>query len=169
MNGRNSSILGIIEGFYGVFYTPPERDDLIRFAGQNGFDWYIYAPKNDRQHRLRWWEAYPDAIMERFSQTAQTARDAGVTFCYAISPGESVCYSRFEDYQKLTHKLRSFFQIGVRAFGLLYDDNTPGFHHAEDRERYISLAHAQADLANRVHAFLQELDPGCSLCVCPVD
>src|SRR5688572_1479837 len=47
------TLRGAVEGFYGVFYTPPERNDLIRFLGKNGFNLYVYGPKNDRQHRAR--------------------------------------------------------------------------------------------------------------------
>ena len=48
------AIRGVVEGFYGVFYTAPQRDDLIRFVGRHGFNYYLYGPKNDRRHRTRW-------------------------------------------------------------------------------------------------------------------
>ncbi len=169
MKQKKRSILGVVEGFYGVFYTAPERNDLIRFIGQHGFNWYLYAPKNDRQHRARWWEAYPQNIMAQFTETVQVAQEAGLTFCYAISPGGSIGYSSAQDFERVTHKLRSFYEIGVRSFGLFYDDNAPVFHQNADAQRYISPAHAQADLANRLLHWLRELDPACQLCVCPVD
>lgn len=68
MNLQFFPIRGVIEGFYGPFYTFPERNDLISFVGQHGYNLYIYAPKNDRQHRQRWREAYPNAILAQFAQ-----------------------------------------------------------------------------------------------------
>ena len=59
MNNSPFPIRGVIEGFYGPFYTFPERNDLIRFVGQHGYNLYIYGPKNDRQHRNRWREGSP--------------------------------------------------------------------------------------------------------------
>jgi hypothetical protein len=64
-------ILGIIEGFYGVYYTFPERNDLIRFGEKHGFNTYLYAPKNDRQHRACWREDYPAAIMAQFIEVLE--------------------------------------------------------------------------------------------------
>ncbi len=73
-------VRGVVEGFYGAFYTFPERNDLIRFIAQHGFNLYIYRPKNDRQHRNRWREPYPTRIMDQFAETAATAREFGITF-----------------------------------------------------------------------------------------
>jgi hyaluronoglucosaminidase len=79
-------VRGVIEGFYGAFYTFPERNDLIRFIGEHGYNLYIYGPKNDRQHRHHWWESYTPTVMDQFAETAAIAAEAGVQFCYAISP-----------------------------------------------------------------------------------
>ena len=63
------ALRGAMEAFYGSFYTFPQRNDLIRFLGQNGFNFYLYGPKNDRQHRMRWWDPYPDAVLAEFAET----------------------------------------------------------------------------------------------------
>lgn len=169
MKGPSKSILGVVEGFYGVFYTFPQRSDLISFLGEHGFNWYLYAPKNDRQHRARWFEMYPTRVMEGFAENIKTARAAGVKFCYSISPGGSIGYSSEDDFKKLTRKFQAFFDLGVRAFGLLYDDINPIFHYQPDQTRYSSPAEAQACLANRLYAWLQSLDSRCTLHICPVD
>lgn len=161
--------LGVIEGFYGVFHTFPERIDLIRFIARHGYRQYIYAPKNDRQHRARWWEAYPARVMDRFAETVQAAQECGVSFVYGISPGDSVCYSSPEDFHRITAKLEGFYQIGVRDFSLLLDDNDPGFRHAADAAAYPSLPQAQASLANRLLEWLNALDPQCTLSYCPAE
>jgi hyaluronoglucosaminidase len=162
-------IRGVVEGFYGVFYTFPERIDLIRFIGKHGFNLYVYAPKNDRQQRARWWEPYPKAVMAQFTETIQAARRAGVRFCYAISPGGSIRYSSAQDFSRLTGKLNDLYQAGTRAFSLMLDDNEPGFRHTEDERCFKTLAHAQADLANRLFAWLHALDETCTLSLVPSD
>lgn len=167
MSANPELITGVIEGFYGVFYTFPERVDLIRFLGRSGFNTYIYGPKNDRQHRARWWQPYPETVMDEFAGVVQAARESGVTFCYAISPGESFEYRSPVDFARLTGKLYSFYQIGVRAFSLFLDDNKPGFRHNADGKLYGTLAQAQAQLANQLFRWLRELDPACTLSLCP--
>lgn len=163
---------GVIEGFYGVFYTFPERDDLIRFIGAHDFNLYIYGPKNDRQHRVRWWEPYPAEVMDEFARTVALAREVGVTFCYAIAFGESLTYSSPDDFARLTAKFRAFYDRGVRAFSVLLDDldgPRDGFAHEVDRQRYGTPAAAHADVCNRLAAWLWRLDPACTLTVCPSD
>lgn len=157
-------IRGVIEGFYGPFYTFPERIDLIRFIGQHDYNLYIYAPKNDRQHRQRWREAYPVEIMEQFAQTAMIAREAGVTFCYAISP---IDYDPAHDFAALTAKLHSLYVCGVRAFSLLVDDIACTAHRATDCALCQEGGNLHAQVCNQLLAWLQALDPGCSLSMCP--
>src|SRR5918911_1356766 len=121
------SIRGVVEGFYGTFYTFPERNDLIRFLGENGFNFYMYGPKNDRQHRMRWWDPYPPAILGDFAQSIEIAQESGVTFCYAISFGVPMNYASPKDFEIITGKLRAFFDRGCRSFGVLLDDIADGF------------------------------------------
>src|SRR5690349_17711962 len=110
------ALRGIVEGFYGVYYTTAQRIDLIEFLGAHGCNWYVYGPKDDRQHRSRWREPYPAEVLEDFRATVAAAERAGVTFCYALSPGPSICYSSRADFGHLTHKLRALHGVGVRAF-----------------------------------------------------
>jgi hyaluronoglucosaminidase len=169
MNPPAFPIRGVIEGFYGVFYTFPERNDLVRFVGEHGYNLYIYAPKNDRQHRARWWEPYPTRLMEQFANTVDLAEAQGVRFCYAISPAPTIAFAKDEDFQKLAVKLIDFFRQGVRSFSLLLDDIDPGFRYEEDRHRYQNYAQAQADLCNRTFDFLTAMDAACTLSMCPTD
>lgn len=169
MNHHPFQVRGAIEGFYGVYYTFPERNELIRFLGEHQFNWYIYGPKNDRQHRARWWEPYPDDVMEEFRETISIAQQSGVTFCYAISPGVAISYASGQDFERLRAKMLAFFRLGVRAFSLLLDDIASEFCFEADRKRYYSYAEAHADLCNRVFTWLKQLDPACSLSMCPTD
>lgn len=159
-------IRGVIEGFYGVFYTFPERNDLIQFIGHHGFDFYVYAPKNDRQHRNRWWEPYPDQIMDQFTQTVAIAQEAGVTFCYAISPINSTTH---DDFAKLMSKLQSFFNLGVRAFSVLLDDFVCNEQYEANRRIFERYAKSHVDLCNELYQWLQSLDSACHLSVCPAE
>jgi hyaluronoglucosaminidase len=162
-------IRGVVESFYGVFYTAPERDDLIRFLGRHGFNYYLYGPKNDRQHRARWREAYPERIMREFAQTVAIANEVGVTFCYSIAPGVAISYSSEADFDAITGKLKSFYDIGVRAFSISMDDISSEFANPDDRARYRSYAEAHVDLCNRIYEWLQSLSSDCQLSMCPTD
>ena len=159
-------IRGVIEGFYGVFYTFPERNDLIRFLGHHDFNLYVYGPKNDRQHRARWWEPYPDEIMAQFAETAAVANECGVRFCYATAP---VSYASGEDFYRVAAKVRAFFDIGVRGFSVLMDDIMPSSDSDPDGRGYQHYAALHADICNRLYAMLQGLSGDCALSMCPID
>jgi hyaluronoglucosaminidase len=169
MNTSPFAVRGVVEGFYGPPYTFPQRDDLISWMGGRGYNLYIYGPKNDRQHRNRWREPYPEAIMARFGATVRAATAAGVTFCYALSPSVSMRYACPEDFAALTAKLEAFYRLGVRAFAIFFDDIDAAFRHPEDVVAFPSVAEAHADVCNRAHAWLQARDPACTLSMCPTD
>ncbi|NUK30260.1 beta-N-acetylglucosaminidase domain-containing protein [Parageobacillus sp. VR-IP] len=162
-------IRGVIEGFYGVFYTPPERNNLISFLGENGYNLYIYSPKNDRQHRVHWREPYPDSIMEQFQKTVELSRKVGVEFCYSLSPGLSINYASEEDFKIVVSKLKTFYDIGVRTFMVSLDDISSKFRYKEEKEKFKTYAEAHVYLANRLYAWLKKLDNKCRLMLCPTD
>lgn len=162
-------VRGVIEGFYGLFYTPPERDEFIAFLGEHGFNLYIYGPKNDRQHRARWREHYPDYIMAQFAETVKVARTAGVDFSYSLGPGVSMNYASEEDLETIKSKFNAFYEIGVRTFVLLLDDISSDFQFDEEKARFTSYGEAHVYVTNQIYSWLKSLDASCELMLCPTD
>jgi len=162
-------IRGVIEGFYGLFYTAPERNDLITFIADHGFNLYIYGPKNDRQHRARWREPYPEFIMEQFAETVVHSMNLGVEFCYSIGSGVSINYASEEDFHLVTSKYKAFYDIGVKHFMIMLDDIAAEFHHEEEKQMFNSYAEAHVHLANKLLHWLKALDNTCRLSICPTD
>ena len=160
-------VRGVIEGFYGPPYTHPQRLDLIRFLGSQGYGLYVYAPKNDRKHRSRWREPYAPRAMERFTETIAAAREAGIEFCFALSPGTDMRYSSDDDVDRVISKLAWFAALGGRSFSLLLDDISSRFRHEADARRFGSYAEAHADLCNRTLTALRASDPDAELGMCP--
>src|SRR5438309_2130163 len=160
---------GVIEGFYGTYYTFPERNDLIRFIGRHGFSHYLYAPKNDRQHRARWWDPYPARILDDFARTIEAAEQSHVTFSYAISFGVPVDFSSPDDFRTVTSKYESLLDRGCRSFAVLFDDSPTYFNHGHNAQHFRSAAHAHFDFANRLFAWTRTRVPDGSFFVCPAD
>jgi hyaluronoglucosaminidase len=161
------AIRGVVEGFYGVYYTVPQRLDLLRFLGAYGFNYYVYGPKDDWQHRRHWREPYPPEALAEFAQTVPVADACGITFCFALSPGVSMCYSAEADFAALTAKFTALHAVGVRAFCLLLDDIATEFKYAADAAVFTSYAAAHADLCRRTADWLKAFDPACTLSMCP--
>lgn len=75
-------------------------------------DMYVYAPKDDYKHRAYWRELYTVEEAEHLSSLISAAREQGITFCYALSPGLDITYSSQKEITALKRKLE---QVGDRS------------------------------------------------------
>ncbi|MFD0431057.1 beta-N-acetylglucosaminidase domain-containing protein [Streptomyces zhihengii] len=102
------------------------------FYGDVKANTYIYAPKDDPYHRGKWREPYPADKLAELGELVRRATDNHVRFTFAVSPGESVCYSDPADRTALKAKLQALYDLGTRAFSVPLDDisytrwNCPG-------------------------------------------
>ncbi|MDQ0894961.1 hyaluronoglucosaminidase [Agromyces ramosus] len=157
---------GTIEGFYGEPWTHEERLDQLEFYGDVKANTYIYAPKDDPYHRDRWREPYPADKLAELGGLVQTATDNHVRFTFALSPGNTVCYSSDADYQALVTKLQQMYDLGVRAFNIPLDDIDYGRWHCDaDRTAFgapsaRTAGVAQATFLDRVQREFVETHEG---------
>lgn len=112
---------GFIEGFYGTPWTHEERISLMSDTGKYKMNTYIYAPKDDPYHRANWKELYPEAKAQQIAELAQVGKDSNFNFCWTIHPGATLTFSE-ADYEALIIKYEQLYNLGVRQFGVLFDD-----------------------------------------------
>ncbi|PNF16001.1 hypothetical protein B7P43_G04618 [Cryptotermes secundus] len=146
-------ICGVVEGFYGRPWTTEQRKDLFQKLKKWGMDSYLYAPKDDYKHRAYWRELYTVEEAEHLTGLISSARDHGITFYYALSPGLDITYSSAKEVAALKRKLEQVSQFGCAAFALLFDDIEPEMCEA-DKEVFQSFAHAQVSVSNEVFQHL---------------
>ncbi|GEM_PF-1401314 len=154
-------IRGVIEGFYNDPWPHQERLNLIAFMEDVHLNHYLYAPKDEPYHRQLWREPYPAEELENFRELVLACQAHRVTFNYGISPGLDINYKDPEEIKTLKARLKSLFDIGVRAFTLALDD-IPGSDKADAR-----MAADQVKVVNEIHAWLKGLDPETRLFFCP--
>ncbi|MFF9495164.1 beta-N-acetylglucosaminidase domain-containing protein [Streptomyces flaveolus] len=147
---------GTIEGFYGQPWTHAERLDQMDFYGDVKANTYIYAPKDDPYHRGKWREPYPADKLAELGELVDRATANHVRFTFAVSPGESICYSDPADRAALKAKLQALYDLGTRAFSVPLDDisytrwNCEGDRTAFGEPGREAAAKAQVDLLNDV-------------------
>lgn len=168
-DGPAFAVRGVVEGFYGRPWSHAERLDALAFMGGHRLNTYMYAPKDDAYHRRLWRIPYGRAAMGRFRALAGAAARHGVDFGVAISPGLSLRYSDEGDYRFLLAKYRQFTALGLRVLGLYLDDIPGRLVHEADRDRFGTLARAQAALANRLRSDLAREIPRLCLVFCPTE
>jgi len=147
---------GVVEGFYGTPWTHQNRLDILRFEGTHGMNVYYYAPKDDPYHRKLWRDAYPPEARKRLGELVDAARRNFVDFCFAISPGLTMAYSRAQDFQLLTSKLESVSKLGISCFALFLDDVPQDLQDPHDQTQFKTLAQAHIYLTNKLYQQLRQ-------------
>jgi hyaluronoglucosaminidase len=153
------AVRGVVEGFYGTPWSHDARLELLEFLGQQGMNAYAYAPKDDAKHRAQWRVSYSDDELARFEALATRARDGGVRFGFAVSPGLDITYEAREDRAILLEKLLALSGTGVTWFLLLLDDipMQPG------------LGPRHAELASFLLDAMRARVPDGMLTICPTE
>ena len=111
---------GVIEGFYGNPWSFEDRKSQFEFYGANKMNIYIYGPKDDVYHHIRWYEPYPEAEARRMQELVKCATDNKVKFVWAMHPSNSITSD--SDKQKALAKFEQMYGLGVRAFAIFFDD-----------------------------------------------
>lgn len=156
---------GILEAFYGRPWSWPERHEMLDFMRAEGFDAYVYAPKNDPIHRDRWREPYTPPEWAEFGRLVRHAQDKGVEFIFGLS-AVGFSYSDPGHLTALRSKLRAAQARGIRSFALLLDDLPSRFTHSEDAAAFPDLARAQAWLVGEL---ARDVDPDGEFYFCPTE
>ena len=153
-------IRGAIEGFYGPPWSHEDRLNQLEFYGEHKMNAYIYAPKDDPYHREKWREPYPDEALMGLQELVDKAKEEHINFTFAISPGNTICFSDDHDFEALLDKAEAVWDLGVRSFAIFLDDIDPSLRCAQDIEKFGKdrnpPASAQAYLLNRFNSeFIQ--------------
>lgn len=168
---------GFIEGYYGSPWSVEDRCDLMRWGGEHKLNAYVYAPKDDPKHRVKWRTPYTeDEIEHMIKPLAQAGNESKCRFVYALlpfyTPGDGWDGKTEEDFPSGVDKAFDFsdydhdfavlksrylqvIDAGVRQIALLSDD-------AADKgdDNYLRLL---KDLTTWLHELQQEKNSDGSL------
>ncbi|WP_055587040.1 beta-N-acetylglucosaminidase domain-containing protein [Streptacidiphilus griseoplanus] len=151
----STAVRGTVEGFYGEPWTDQQLLDEIDFLGRTKQNAFLYAPGDDPYRLSQWREPYPAARAAQLRTVADRAARNHVQLGYALSPGQSLCYSSDDDVRALVGKLESLWGLGFRSFQLQFQDvSYQEWHCDADRGAYgtgpEAAARAQGALVGRV-------------------
>jgi len=159
-------IRGIIEGFYGEPWTLERRCEAIETISRFKMNTYIYAPKNDLYHRIKWSEPYPKDELQQMKELFEYCSNRYIDFYYTLGPGVSIKYASKEHLRLLINKYMQLYEIGVRNFGILFDDIPLELVDEKDKKVFATADTAHAYIVNELYEYLKALDSSCSLIVC---
>ncbi|MGN1280305.1 MAG: beta-N-acetylglucosaminidase domain-containing protein, partial [Succinivibrio sp.] len=132
----NTSI-GIIEGFYGTPYSQADRKDLFSFVSSCGYNYYIYAPKNDRSLRREWKTPFSDHEISFLKEMKCSCQQNGLEFGIGISPID-ITQNMCSDLEILIDKIKVCTnEIGASIIAVLFDDIRLYTSYEGDNQKHI--------------------------------
>ncbi len=148
-------ITGYAEGYYGRLLSWTERAKLVESANNEGWNTYLYAPKDDALHRSAWRTPYPDTWRNSFRQFSNTAQASNVEIIAGIAPGLDFDFADIKngaDFNALSSKALQLLSDGATGIALMFDDIDAGFTKRAGHFEFEGIAHAT--LANRLQEIL---------------
>ncbi len=135
---------GIVEGFFGPPWSMKHRAEIFKFGAARGMNTYLYAPKDDPYHREKWQRPYPREKWREMLRLIRSAQKYKIDFVYGFHPGRGLRFSDDKPIRVLLAKAARFYDAGVRAFAILFDDIPSRLDYAADRRTFGgSLARAE--------------------------
>ena len=117
-----SPYLGVIEGFFGRSWTFEQRHAYAEFLHQNGYQFYIYAPKNDPYLRKSWQQNWPLETAQQLQALVKHYQCLKLDIGVGLSPFEIYHHYNKEAQQALKHKIERLNQLNIDLLCLLFDD-----------------------------------------------
>jgi hyaluronoglucosaminidase len=135
---------GIVEGFFGPPWSMKQRAAMFEVGAARGMNTYLYAPKDDPYHREKWDRPYPRKKWKEMLRLVRSAQKYKIDFVYGFHPGKGLRFSDDKPIRVLLAKAARFYDAGVRAFAILFDDIPSHLDSAADRRTFGgSLARAE--------------------------
>ena len=133
---------GVIEGLYDQEnqWSWQARHAYAHFCRQQGFDFYLYAPKNDPWLREQWDQPWPQSQFEALHTFGATLKENNVRFGIGLTPF-NVQELNQQTRRRLQEKVASINQLAPDILCVLFDDFSNKIDH---------LARTQADIAELI-------------------
>jgi len=145
-NKNCTAPIGIIEGFFGRSWSWEDRKNYAQFLALNEYNFYIYAPKDDKNLRTQWQTDWPTDVKKSLTDLRQVYRAANVQFGIGLSPHEIYLDNSHDQRAQLDQRIKQINQLEPDILCILFDDmrgDIPGL-----AEIQIDIAHQAAATSN---------------------
>lgn len=159
---------GVLEGSYTGPWTHEQRMSILEVMACYKMNYFMYGPKTDPLIRNTWRILYSNEKMKEFEKEIQFAKEYHIHYAFVLSPVTSATYSADTMLDKAMKKLEQFLSLGVRDFGILFDDIMPVINQ-KDKKVYQTAAHAHVDFTNKLYAAVNKKYTDVRFAFVPVD
>ncbi len=159
---------GVLEGSYSGPWTHEERMSILELMARYKMNYFMYGPKPDPLIRDTWRILYSGEKMKDFQEEVAFAKNHHIHYAFVLSPIAGATYSAPSMLDKAMKKLEQFLSLGVRDFGIFFDDITPVIN-VKDKKVYQTAAHAHVDFTNKLYAVAKKKYSDVRFAFVPVD
>lgn len=140
---------GVIEGFFGKTWSREARESGADFLRDNGYQFYMYAPKADAFLRRRWRDPIPGESFTELAALSSRCRQSGIAFGVGLTPFEIYLNYDAAARDLLRSKVTQLNEMGVDILGILFDDMRGDVEGLADLQAQVigdvcSWSHAQS-------------------------
>ncbi len=143
MYKNHSTSCGIIEGFFGRTWSWEDRKNYAQFLAQHQYDFYIYAPKSDKNLRREWQTDWPEETKVHLRELREVYRDQQISFGIGLSPHEIYLDNSHDQRNQLVTRIKEINQLEPDILCILFDDMRGDIPHLAQIQ--IDIAHQAAD------------------------
>jgi len=137
--------LGVIEIFFGPPWNAQARQSYASFLKQNGYEFYLYAPKAESHLRREWHLPWPDPFLKQMADLSKLFRAHGVRFGVGLSPIGFAANDSVKNKKCLQSKIEQLSNIGIDDLGLFFDDMPVTENLAEQQLQAIEVVRGATD------------------------
>ena len=148
---------GYIEGYYGRLFSQENRTRVIDHMGKLNMDFYLYGPKEDPYHRVRWKEKYPLETEKTLRALVDQCKKNKISPIFSLSPGLKLSRSSSSQKKYLLSKYLQARKMGFEEFAIFFDDI------GHKRDKYLAESHLEAIEQLKSLDFIKDS----SITVCP--
>ena len=116
---------GLVDCYYGGTWSQQFRHSMISLAARLKMNTYVYAPENDPYvGSPDWILPYPQGKGDEIKVLIEECTKNRIDFVWCIRPDKEFRWSE-SDYALLLGKFEMMHFLGVRSFGILFDNVAP--------------------------------------------
>jgi len=127
---------GFIDSFHGKAWPHPFRLSMVETAARLKMNEYVYAPEGDPYVAGEdWYMPYSQGNADALKELMEVCRRNRLTFTWCARPDAEFAWEE-SDFGLLLGKFEMMYFLGVRSFGVFFDD-IPYFEGIEEKKQMV--------------------------------